>query len=400
MFLDYFRIVMLNLAHRRVRTWLTILGIVIGITAVVALISLGQGVKDSINEQFRMMGTDKIIIMSKTFGLGGTTLTNADLNAIRKVNGVQDAAGMISKTAPIIFGKELKYTYIGGVPTDKSRKIIEEMKNMKPAQGRLLRANEHNKAVIGQGVANGELFTKKVKIGNEIIINGEKFKVVGIFASFGDKQDDNSVIISLDDAARVLNSKDSFFLIVAKVLPGLKPADVSQLIEKKLRQQHNVKKDAEDFNVQTSDELSRTYGTIILIVQIIFIGIAAISLFVGGVGIMNSMYTAVLERIREIGIMKAVGAKVSNILLLFMMESGLLGFIGGGIGIVLGVLLSKGVERVAILKFGTSLVQAHISLTLILGSLLFAFLVGMLSGLAPALRASRLKPIDALRFRM
>ncbi|NIA03811.1 MAG: FtsX-like permease family protein [Nitrospiraceae bacterium] len=400
MFLDYFRIVMLNLTHRRVRTWLTVLGVVIGITAVVALISIGQGVKDSINEQFRMMGTDKIMIMPKTLGLGGTTLTNIDLDAIKKVNGVEGAAGMISKTAPVIFGKELKYTYVGGVPTDKSRKIVEEMKNMKTAQGRLLRANEHNKVVIGQLVAKGELFSKKVRIGDELIINGEKFKVIGVFDSFGNQEDDSSVIISLDDAARVLNSENSYFLIIAKALPGIKPSEVSPLIEKKLRQLHNVKEGAEDFTVQTTDELSRTYGVIITIVQVIFIGIAAISLFVGGVGIMNSMYTAVLERIKEIGIMKAVGAKISNILLLFLMESGLLGLVGGVIGVISGVLLSKGVERIALLKFGTSLVKAHISSTLIIGSLLFAFLIGMLSGLAPAIQASRLKPVDALRFRM
>ena len=149
--------------------------------------------------------------------------------------------------------------------------------------------------------------------------------------------------------------------------------------------------------MQTAAELIKSFKTILDIVQGILIAIAAISLMVGGVGIMNTMYTSVLERTREIGIMKAIGAKNSQILTLFLIEAGLIGIVGGIIGIILGVGLSK----IAVIIIGqalkTDLIQASFPLVLIVGSLLFSFLVGAASGILPAIQASKLKPVDALR---
>jgi len=134
------------------------------------------------------------------------------------------------------------------------------------------------------------------------------------------------------------------------------------------------------------------------IVQAVLVGIAAISLLVGGIGIMNTMYTSVVERTKEIGIMKAIGARNEDILYIFLFEAGLLGLVGGLIGVIIGFGLSKGAEYIATISLGTNLLQASVDIWLVLGALLFSFVVGIASGVLPAYQASKLKPVDALRY--
>ncbi|HIE33536.1 MAG TPA: FtsX-like permease family protein [Candidatus Altiarchaeales archaeon] len=148
----------------------------------------------------------------------------------------------------------------------------------------------------------------------------------------------------------------------------------------------------------TTEQVRETVNSILLVIQIVVIGIAAISLIVGGVGIMNSMYTSVLERTREIGVMKAIGARNSDIMLLFLIESGIIGLVGGIIGCLIGVGLAKGVEFVATQELSTAILKASITPGLIIGALIFSFMVGCISGLLPAKGAAEMNPIDALRY--
>ena len=164
-----------------------------------------------------------------------------------------------------------------------------------------------------------------------------------------------------------------------------------------MRRFRNVKKDEEDFDVQTPEQLLGSFGDIVNIVQSVLIGIAAISLLVGGIGIANTMYTAVVERTKEIGIMKSVGAQNKDILLIFIIESGLLGAIGGLIGVVLGFGLSYGVEVISKNFIGTNLIEAYFSYTLFFGALLFSFFIGAIFGVMPARQAALMQPVDALR---
>ena len=173
---------------------------------------------------------------------------------------------------------------------------------------------------------------------------------------------------------------------------------IAEKIKVELRRFRDVKKDEEDFDIQTPEQLLGSFGDVLNIVQSVLIGIAAISLLVGGIGIANTMYTAVIERTKEIDIMKSVGAQNKDILLIFVIESGMLGLAGGAIGIAVGIGLSKLVEYLAFVYLGTSLIKAFFPWYLILGSLLFSFLVGTISGLLPARQAASLKPVDALRY--
>jgi len=172
---------------------------------------------------------------------------------------------------------------------------------------------------------------------------------------------------------------------------------VAERIEKKMRKERDEEEGEESFAVSTSEQILETFGSILDVVSAILIGIAAISLLVGGIGIMNTMYTSVLERTKEIGTMKAIGARNKDILLIFLFESGLIGLIGGIIGLTIGMGISKAVEYAIVNFYSIALLKITFDPLLIIGVLAFSFIVGSFAGVLPAIQASRLKPVDALR---
>jgi len=381
------------------------IGIFIGIAAIVSLVSLGHGLEVAINEEFMEMGTDKIIVQPGSghgfgtlSGTGGITLSDKDLEVVRRVKGVKEAGGFVYGVAGIKFGDSFKYTWVMGVPLDKSRVVIESMQNVEVVEGRKLRQNDKYKALVGWEIYNGNLFGERVGIGNKLLIGNKSFRVVGLLAPFGNPQDDSSIIIPLDIAKEMFDKEDSLDTIIAQVVKGVDMAEVANNIEEALRKERNVREGEEDFSVDTMQQLMETFSVILNVVQIVFFGITGISLVVGSIGIMNTMYTAVLERTREIGVMKAIGAKNSDILWIFLMESGLLGTVGGAIGVAIGVMLSKAVHYVTTSTMGIEYLKPYFPLELVLGALVFSFILGCVSGVLPAYRASKLKPVDALRY--
>ena len=189
----------------------------------------------------------------------------------------------------------------------------------------------------------------------------------------------------------------NYGMIGVQIKQGFDLNEIVGLTENKLRKDRHQKIGEEDFEITTPQEFLDSVNNILIVVQILLIGIATISLIVGGIGIANTMYTSVLERNREIGIMKAIGAKNKEILTIFMIESGLLGLTGGLIGLILGIIIAKGVEYGAYASFGESILKATFSPALIIGALIFAFVLGAISGTLPAQQAAKLKPVDALR---
>ncbi len=406
MILDYFKLGFRNIRKRRLRSWLTMLGIFIGIAAVVALISIGQGLQVAVTQQFEQLGKDKITIQpgSQALGAPGTnagtsSLTEHDVNLIQKTRGVQTAAGIISKISSVSKGSETKYEFIMGFPLD-AQTLIEETQGYKILEGRDLKSGDKYKALVGYNYEYGDIFSKPLKVGDKITIgkNSQEITIVGIMKKIGNPYDDASVILPYDTTKELLNITDTVDVIVVQTKPGENVDTVAENIKSALRKDRGEKVGEEDFRVQTSEQLLQSFNSIFGIIQAVFIGIAAISLVVGGVGIMNTMYTAVLERTREIGIMKAVGAKNSNILSLFLIESGILGLVGGAIGVLLGVLLGVSASFIAGQALGTNLLKAYFPWYLLVGALLFSFVVGCASGVLPAIQASKLKPVDALRY--
>ncbi len=399
---DYFSLAFNNLKRRKLRSWLTMIGIFIGIAAVVALISLGQGLQGYITGEFEKLGKDKIMIQPKTLGPPGSAtspslkLTSKDLRVIEKTQGVEWALGMIYKVGQIEFKKELEISYVIGInPEDVE--LMSEIQSFQVQDGRWLREGDKYKVIVGHLHAYGDIWKKDVRIGDTLNIEGVGFKVVGIVERIGNHYDDSQVYVPKEVLRDLLNMEDEESWIMAKSSSNYDPEDVAEKIEDKLRRSRDERKGYETFSVQTSEQLLETFSNIFAVVQAVLVGIAAISLLVGGIGIMNTMYTSVLERTKEIGTMKAIGAKNSDILKIFLFESGLLGLVGGAIGILIGIGLAKGTEYIATAALGTTFLQAALPLYLIVGALAFSFLIGTASGILPAMQAAKLKPADALR---
>ena len=401
---DYFSLAFNNLRRRKLRSWLTIIGIFIGIAAVVALISLGQGLQDYISGEFEKLGSDKIMIQPKGgMGIpGGSTseslmLTSKDLKVIENVRGVEWVAGYLIKQGQTKFKGESSVGFATGVEP-KDLDFFIEIGSISIIEGRELKEGDKYKVVVGYNHAYGEIWSKTLKIGSTIQIEGVEFKVIGVVNKIGNSMDDGTLYVPKETLKEILNIDDEESYVIVKTASGFDTEHVAENIERKLRQFRGEKEEQETFTVQTSEQLLETFQNIFAVVQAVLVGIAAISLFVGGIGIMNTMYTSVIERTKEIGTMKAVGAKNSDILFIFLFESGLLGLVGGAIGILIGVGLGKGAEYIATVALGTPLLQASFPIYLIVGALSFSFLIGTISGILPAMQAAKLKPADALRY--
>ncbi len=398
---DYFFLAFNNLKRRKLRSWLTMIGIFIGIAAVVALISLGQGMQTYITGEFEKLGKDKIMVQPESVLSGSTspslTLTEDDLEVVQNVKGVEWALGMIYNAGKVEFKKEMQITYIIGM-NPEDIELMSEIQSFEIKDGRWLKPGDKYKVVVGYNHAYGDIWKRQVEIGDTLLIEEEEFKVVGIVDEIGNQYDDSQVYAPKEILKELLETEDALGYIMAKTAPGFEPENVAETIERRLRKFRDEKEGQETFNVQTSEQLLQSFQNIFGVVQAVLVGIAAISLIVGGIGIMNTMYTAVIERTKEIGTMKAIGAKNSDVLLVFLFESGLLGLVGGAIGIGIGIGLAKGVEYALSSSGFSSLLQAHISWYLILGALAFSFVIGTLSGVLPAMQASKLKPADALRY--
>jgi len=403
MIIDYTNYAWENIKHRKLRSWLTLIGIIIGVAAVVSLVSLGQGLQSAVSEQFNQMGTDKIMVSPGAsifggMGLEGIEITDKDISVIEKVNGVKLVGGFVSKVAEVKFKDEIKYTWVTGLSQDETKEIIESIQSFNIDKGRNLKEGDNYKTVIGIMLTQGDVFEKEVKVRDTLIIEGQDFRVVGALETIGNPQDDSQLIIPLDVARDLFNEPDSYSVIIVQVKENADVGKVAEKIEEELRDSRDVDEGDEDFSIQTSEQLMESFGDIFMIVTAVLIGIATISLLVGGIGIMNTMYTAVLQRTSEIGVMKAIGAKNSDILKLFLIESGFYGLIGGLVGIVIGIVIAKVVVLIASQYVGEALLKADFSPLLIIGSLAFSFLVGALSGVLPAVQASKLKPVEALRY--
>ncbi len=400
---DYFRLAYRSARHRKIRSWLTMIGIFIGIAAVVSLISLSEGLKVAIEDQFVGLGTDKIIVQAAGGGFGppGTgvpvRLTKEDEKVIEKTRGIERAVGRLIRTVEVRRDKEIRYAFAVTVTEDPEElDLIISANDYQIDQGKFLDKEDAAEIVIGSGYA-ADLFDEPLELRDKVLLEGKEFKIVGILKKSGNPQKDSSIVIPDQSLRNILGLGDEFDIIPAQVQAGLSVDTVSEDVKKELRKSRDVDEGKEDFTVQTPQQVIGTLNSILAIVQGVLVGIAAISLLVGGIGIMNTMYTAVLERTKEIGIMKAIGAENKTILLLFLIESGFLGFFGGLIGVTLGASFSKAVELIAFQIFESPLIKASFPPVLLIGALLFAFVVGAVSGAFPAKQAAKLKPVDALR---
>lgn len=404
MFKDFFKLAVENLTHRRVRSWLTIIGIVIGIAAVVALVSLGRGLQYTVDQQFSKIGADKITVAAKTAMQGGPAiedsgigLTVDDLEVVKKSAGVEEAIGPLQKVAKIEFNNKIKYSMIRGMPVDDSRIVYDSSGMYDVEYGRTLKEGDSNKIIIGPEFAKESNFGREIILGNRIDINDRQFTVVGIIKTGGNPGVSSIIMMTIDDARELFGQDKEVSMIIAQIYNAEELDKVVDNIKKDLRRERDVDEGKEDFTVESAKKFAESFLTIFNVITTLLVGLASISLLVGAIGIANTMYTSVLERNREIGIMKSIGAKNSDIVKIFLIESAMIGFVGGAIGVALGAGISLIAEKAIEVFLGEGFFQVFLPWWLLLGSVLFAMVIGTISGIFPAKQAAELNPVDALR---
>jgi putative ABC transport system permease protein len=405
------------LTGNKLRSGLTILGIVIGVAAVIAMLSVGQGAQDSITSAISSIGTNLLFVSAGSGarfagGGGGVTVQVRNIRTLTML----DAQAMldpfqapaVQAIAPILQGGNITAAANGQTTTTTIYGVTTNyfpMRDEQVAEGAVFSDQElnlHSRVVdIGPDLAT-TLFGRTTNLtGQTIRINSQTFTIIGVLKSKGGSalgSSDNQAIIPLTTARdRVVQRKANFVdMIYVQATSAKSVTDASAQISNIMRQRHHVAVGAEDFSIFNQQDLANTASSIIGVLTIFLGGIAAISLLVGGIGIMNIMLVSVTERTREIGLRKAVGARNRDIMLQFLVESLFLSLLGGIMGILLGWLIALLIGQIASAS-GTSLTPA-VSLNAVLLATLFSAAVGLFFGIYPARRAARLEPVEALRY--
>jgi len=401
----YLKMGMNMLVHSKLRSWLTIIGIVIGIGSVVGIVSLGDSMQATMNSKLAEMDLTKITIspgyskassnMPGPPGMGGSSkdsdLTDDDIDALQGMESIQYIEGEISGSEDVKYTGENASLSITGVDPQ----VWQYMSNLKTQSGRLLEPSDKNVAVIGSDVAT-EVFDRDVGINQALSINGKSIRVVGILEEKGD-QTDSAIYMPIDAAVDLIDDaqKDVYDSISVKAKSEDQVDALTEDIEKKLMiSRHIIQKDDQDFTVRASKSMAESVTEMTSSMTLFLGAIAAVSLLVGSVGIANTMFTSVLEKTKEIGTMKAIGAKNRDILMIFLFNSAMVGLVGGILGVILGAFVSSAL----VTMMGNMAEGGGISIFLAIEGLVIAVTIGVISGVVPAYRASKLKPVDALRY--
>lgn len=405
MILDLVKLSARNLTRRGKRSWLTIIGIVIGITAIVTLFSLAQGLEASVTQEFEGLGVNTIYILPGSGIQGfvqseveeGMALDDSDLEAVRRARGVEEAGPMIYDVSTLgNFQGERQRVPLVGIPTDSSQEMIMRTNQLEIERGRDLRTSDKRSGIAGYNLWRGNTFEKAAGLRSKVKVEDQDIRIIGTMKQSGDPEYDRSVYVALETARDILGVEDRIDYIMAESQSGISPEETSDNIEEEIRQERNVAEGEEGFTVSTADDLMESFLGILGTVQYVVLGIVSIALFVGGLGIMNTMYMSVSERTKEIGVMKSMGATKKQILSVYLAESGILGLIGGTIGIVVGLGLSE-IAFYIIRQYMSIPLQPARPPTLILGALVGSFVFGMIAGFLPARKAADLEPVEAMR---
>jgi putative ABC transport system permease protein len=395
-----------SLTANKLRSSLTILGIVIGVGAVIAMLAIGTGAQDSITGSIEDIGTNLLFVFS-----GGAEevrnvkdLTRDDAEALMdsfQAPSVVGVAPLLQGNVALTSGGESTSTQINAVTPE-----YEVVRNAEVKEGEFINEshllNRSAVVVIGVEVADNLFGRKDGLVGESLRIEGQPFRVIGVLAEKGGSgfsNEDDQVIVPLTTGqARLLNrsTPGAVDLILVQALTAELVPQASEEVSNILRSRHRTGIGEDDFTVFNQQDFLETAETITGVLTIFLGGIAAISLLVGGIGIMNIMLVSVIERTKEIGLRKALGARKRDILIQFLAESSLLSLTGGLLGIVLGWAISAIVGQIA--AASNADINPVIGLDAILLATFFSTAVGLFFGLYPANRAASLEPVEALRY--
>ncbi len=433
---DIIRLSLNGLTHRGLRSWLTILGIIVGVAAVIAMLSIGAGMSESMKAQMSNFGADVLTVSTgrtRAFGPEGgftgrfqpgndgapgsstqtvqittststPTLTDTDILAISTAQGVDTVTGVISGRSTVQYLSQTVTVTVEGVDPA----AWNTMTTSQLGSGRFLETGDGNSVLIGSGIANG-MFDYNLTEDMQIRIGSKTFTIVGILeesgtGSFGGN--DRTVFMTIQAARDIVTDVDAneYSSIQVKITDTNAVDQIINNVEQVLYTSRQVTSDTADFTVTSPTSMLETIQSTMATLTFFLTGIAAISLLVGAIGIANTMFMSVMERTRLIGILKSIGTKNSEIMKLFITESGIIGLMGGLLGvflgfIVVGVISSVGINIMGMGRMGTgtSTSVAVVTPELILFALLFSTIIGIISGLIPARKAANLQIVEAMR---
>jgi putative ABC transport system permease protein len=392
-----------SIRSRSIRSWLTILGVIVGITAMVLLVGLVQGLKNNVEDQLKGFGTNTIVIVpidvSKVATFGSTQLvptegklTEQDFERVKKIGSIDAITKVLSGRFNMRFKNESFTVSATGIEPDQYLTIVGS--GISVETGRFLVTTDRHAAVLGADIASGT-FKTGVAPGSDIFIAGEKFKVVGVLNKSGNSptSTDNMILMTFDDVKRLRADTIAPGEISAMRMLVHEGQDVNATadeVNSVMLSSHRKNEDNKDFSIVTAGYISSQIDQTTSLLTLFLGAIAGISLVVGAIGISNTMFMAVLERRREIGVLKAIGMEEWEIERLFLVESGIIGILGGALGLLLGSLL---IGLANLLGF-----PAVVLPEVAIGAVVFSAAVGMLAGYVPSRQAAKLDPVEALSY--
>lgn len=415
-FEDIFDIALTNIKHRSLRSWLTILGIIIGVASIITLISISVGMQQDISERTNSLGANMITISpgggqamrsgSGMFGGGGggapggmegdkfgnsedsAVITFREADILRTLPGVYQLDARLQDQAEVSYKNENTTLTVIGTEPD----AFQDTVGVELADGRYLNVNDKYSAVLGYRVATGTFTAESDEdlLNKQIYIDDVAFRVVGYLQESGGMGSDNSIYIPQETARDLFDEQEDVSTIIAVAREGHDVDDVAETIKEELLDLHGLEEDEADFQVSTATTVESTVSSITDTLGLFLGAIASISLIVGGIGVINTMFMSVMEQTKTIGILKSLGAKNKHIIYIFICEAAIIGFIGGFLGVVLSFVASFALQMFSI--------PTAITIELVALGLFFSVLVGVFAGVLPAKNAASISPVEALRY--
>lgn len=388
-----------SIMHSKSRSLLTIFSILVGITTIFIFVSFGLGLVAYTEELKTSSSVNKINIQPKGVGPPGLddtfALTEDDLKAVEKTSGIFEASGVYFKPAEIKKNDVLKFVW--AISYDTKNPLVIDLFDIDIYKGRQLRSGDSGKVVLGYNfLFDDKIFPRGLDVNDRVEIQGQDFRVVGFFEPIGNPQDDANIYMINEDFLEVYDDLKGYNWIIGEA--DLDKIDiVIERVENNVRKSRGLEEGKEDFFVQSFQDLLEQFNTVLTFILVFVIAIALVSVVVSAINTANTMVTSTLERVKEIGIIKSIGAKNSEVFKIFLFESGFLGFVAGVLGVGIGFVITYGISQV-LQNIDFGFLAPSYSFWLFFGLIFFATVTGAISGAWPAWKASKIKPVDALRY--